>query len=239
MTAALAALVVLVAGHRLRPRPRRPPSAGERRRTAPTDRLIRWARGVVGGVRRRRAERSEPAPAAVADWCSAIARGIRSGDTLRAALAEVSPADELVRARTDHLRLALARGRRVADAVASEPQRHPHPSGSDHLGLALAVIGVCGRLGGSAAQPIDRVAATLRERAADDQERAAQSAQARLSAHVLTLLPLAVLGVLVLADGAVRRAAVSPAGAICVVAGALLNLAGWWWIGRIVGRADR
>ena len=66
-----------------------------------------------------------------------------------------------------------------------------------------------------------------------------QSAQARLSAVVLTWLPVAVLALLVLTSGGVRHVVSSPVGIVLLGSGSLLNLAGWWWMRRIVERAAR
>ena len=77
----------------------------------------------------------------------------------------------------------------------------------------------------------------LRQRAADLDERSAQAAQARLSTHVMTAVPLLMLAALVATDGDVRSVVTSPTGAACIAAGLTLNAAGWWWMNRIVGTA--
>ena len=81
----------------------------------------------------------------------------------------------------------------------------------------------CADLGGPAAQPLDRTAATLRARAADLAERQVHSAQARLSAMVLTLLPVAALALLLATSTATRTAVLGPSGALCLGAGAALE----------------
>jgi tight adherence protein B len=86
---------------------------------------------------------------------------------------------------------------------------------------------------GSAAA-IDRVAATLRQRAADRAERRVQAAQARLSAHVMTAVPLSMLGLLLATDGDVRAVTTTPIGATCLVTGLALNAIGWTWMRHIV-----
>lgn len=252
MTTALTVLVVVVVGHRYRPRLDRRLAAahtiGSGRDDVsgaagvPTARLV-TRMGHLAGAPRRRRSRRRPPPAAVADWCSDIARLVRAGETLRRALLAAEPADPRVRAATDPLRNGLERGRSVAEAATPSrsepsPRRRPMSARSDVLDpadLALAVVASCGRVGGSPAEPLDRVAAALRQRAADDQERAAQSAQARLSAHVLTVVPLGVLATLVAADPTVRSVLATPAGATCVAVGLTLNGSGWWWMRRIVG----
>jgi tight adherence protein B len=84
---------------------------------------------------------------------------------------------------------------------------------------------------------LERAAAVLRERRAWRAERVAQSAQARLSARILTILPLAVGLWAVLTSARVRAAYVSsPVPLVAAVAGVALDLCGLWWMRRIVAR---
>lgn len=178
---------------------------------------IRWAE--------RRPVRS-PDATAVAAWCDDLARELRSGTTLRQALTSVAPADAATDSWTAPWRLGLERAQRIDGVV---------EGAGAHLQLAIAVIAAAAEAGGSAAPAIDRVAATLRQRAADRDERRAQAAQARLSAHVMTAVPLVMLGLLVLSDHDVRAVLATPAGAGCVAAGLALNASGWFWMRRVVG----
>ena len=178
------------------------------------------------GLRRRR----RPAGArAVAAWCDELSRELRSGSTLRQALGTTVPDDDTIADRTAPLRLGLDRALPIIDATARIADPDPH------LRLALAVIVATSDVGGSAAAAIDRVAGTLRQRATDRDERRVQAAQARLSAHVMTALPLLMLGLFVASDDDVRAALRTPVGAICVVTGLVLNSSGWFWMRRIVG----
>ena len=94
----------------------------------------------------------------------------------------------------------------------------------------------CARFGGPAAAPLERAAAALRARDAVAAEQRAQSAQAQLSARVLTLVPIALLAILTTTDAKVRAALGTPAGAAVVLLGAVLNGAGALWMRRIIGR---
>ena len=94
----------------------------------------------------------------------------------------------------------------------------------------------CAHFGGPAAAPLERAAATLRAREAVAAEQQAQSAQARLSARVLTLVPIALLVMLAATDHKVRSAITTPAGIAVVTLGALLNTAGALWMRHIIGR---
>jgi tight adherence protein B len=221
-TACLVAIVVMMVGASWRPaaarpvhpRPESPSSGGGR---FPVEK-IRWPR------------RRHPlaSPRSVASWCDALARSLRSGSTLVGALREAVPADPTTAAVTAPIRLALERGQSVGDAVG----RVDRPG--QHLHLALAVLTTAAHVGGPAGQALDATATTLRQRADDHDSRAVQAAQARMSAHVMTALPVVMLGVLVSTDGDVRATVSGPIGASCVGLGLALNGAGWWWMRRIV-----
>lgn len=175
----------------------------------------------------RRSRHRQPSPRAVAGWCDDIARSVRSGSSLRDAVT-VLPADAATERATSPVRLAIDRGTSVADAVGRVSDAGPH------LGLALRVIATASRIGGPSAASIDRTAALLRQRAGDLDERSSYAAQARLSTHVMTAVPLLMLGLLVATDDDVRSAVTSPVGAGCIAAGLVLNIVGWWWMHRIV-----
>ena len=104
-----------------------------------------------------------------------------------------------------------------------------------NLRLALGVIATAAQLGGSPAAAIDRTAGTLRQRAADADERNVHAAQARLSAHVLTVVPIGMFLLLVVTDSDIRVAATSTLGAGCIALGLSLNAIGTIWMRRIIG----
>ena len=185
---------------------------------------------ALPGFLARRAERRPPSAKAVAEWCDDLARQLRSGSTLRDALAGTLPNDPATRRATDGLRHSLERGRSMADACG------PAGSAGTHLRLALVVIATAARLGGSPAAAIDRTAGTLRQRAVDADERNVHAAQARLSAHVLTAVPLAMLFLLLVTDHDVRATATSTLGATSIAVGLSLNAIGSAWMRRIIAR---
>lgn len=181
------------------------------------------------------ASRRSPAhldPASLAAWCDALARALRGGASLRHALCSVPPPEAAV-ARLAPALLALERGASVNAALAG------FDADSHDLDLVLVVVRACAEHGGSAAEPIDRAAAALRQRAALAGERRTNSAQARMSALVMTCLPAAMLTLLAVTSRSVRAAATSPAGVIAILLGMVLNIAGWSWMRRLIGRATR
>ena len=220
----VAALPLRPSGHRL-VSPADTAAAAER----PPPARAQW-RHLVDQLTGRGARRSRSAePAALAEWCDDLSRRVRAGASLRDALGRAVPHDATCRQLSSPLRRAIERGVPTEDAV-----RLMTGGGAD-LDLAATVVATAARLGGSPAAAIDRTATALRQRSADRDDRLVQSAQARLSAQVLTVLPVAILGVLLLADDDVRTAVTAPVGAACVAVGLVLNTVGWCWMRRVVG----
>jgi tight adherence protein B len=129
--------------------------------------------------------------------------------------------------------LALERGTSVSGALADVH------AGAPDLDLVVVVLRACAEHGGASAEPIDRAAAALRQRAALAGERRTNSAQARMSALVMTCLPGAMLVLLMSTSRSVRGATTSPAGLAALGAGIALNAAGWEWMRRLIARATR
>ena len=201
------------------------PGADTDDRAAAVDRSRRtaWARLT----RRRRAH--VLGEVEVAAWCERVAAGVRAGSSLTAAVVDADAATVPAQRPFPGVGLALARGRRLAEAL------DPGPDGpGSAVGLLAPVLVAAAELGGPAASALDRVADTLLARAAERAERRTSSAQARLSARVLTMMPFGVLGVLVLTEPAIRDVVATPAGTACVVAGCALNGLGWWWMRTLI-----
>ena len=165
----------------------------------------------------------------LAESCDAIARALRSGRSLSAAVVEAAD-------RHGHPALAgIARAVRVGvalpKAIADVASRSCEPD----VVLVVNVLAVAAEHGGSQAEAIDRAAATLRERAALRAERHAQAASARLSTRVMTVLPFAFTGFVASTDADVRDVLFrTPIGWTCLTIGVALNLAGRMWAKRAV-----
>lgn len=226
--ALLAALATALVGAALQPRPprRSPVPAGEVGNTG----LPTGAAGRFGSVRRLRRDRPIR-PDVVGAWCESLARVVRTGSTLVAAI-DTTPAPSGAEAVVDRIRLSVHRGERLADALATS-------TASPHLNLALNVLRACALNGGPPAEPLDRAASVLRGRAADAAERRTHSAQARLSAIVMTVLPVAMLALLLATSSSTRAAVATPTGLLLVGGGVVLNLCGWSWSRRIIAGASR
>ena len=105
------------------------------------------------------------------------------------------------------------------------------------LAVVRQTLEAAATFGGATASTVQSGANLLRERAAVRAEAAAHSAQARLSARVLTLVPVGFAAWSASVSRGFRAALTTPAGMTAAATGALLNLAGWAWMRRIVRSA--
>lgn len=180
---------------------------------------------------RRRAERRRLRRMQMPAALDRLAAALRSGSPVPLALLEAGAAvpppvgSELV---------ALGReadaGRAVAEVLDGWSRRH------DDAGTRLAstALTLAATVGGTPGHAVDGVAATLRERVDLADERRALAAQARLSALVLAVAPLAFAVLLGAADGAAASFLLgTPAGWACLGAGLALDGAGAWWMARL------
>ncbi len=103
--------------------------------------------------------------------------------------------------------------------------------------LLLTVLATIVDGGGTGAETLDRCAFRLRVRAEDRREQRLASAPARLSAGVLTVLPIGVLVLLTATSEAVRTHLVSVTGFLGLVLGLGLNILGWRWMRRVLNRS--
>ncbi len=185
----------------------------------------------VIATRRSRQIRSRAEPPhtdrALAGLLDDLARRCASGESLSSALV-TTPRVREVSPIFDDAISALHRGATVAEAM--QPQRAPNSS----VALVVHVIVLCSRVGGNASESLDRAAVTLRERDAANSERLAHSAQARLSARVLTVVPLFFGSWTTLTNAHVRRFVATPAGIVCVGVGLSLNVVGSRAMRRII-----
>lgn len=166
---------------------------------------------------------------------AAVARGLRSGGSLRYALADAAgPTPEPLGGHLRDLVASVEAGAPLTAALDTWAQACP----DSDVPLAAAALSLAEETGGPSAQAVDGVAATLRRRLAGRDEAVALSAQARLSAVVLVALPPAVC-LLTLAGGGgpARFLLGSPAGALCLVGGLALDLLGAWWMARLTRSA--
>jgi tight adherence protein B len=199
----------------------------------PPDRLLRqrWRRRVGRRFWQRRHARKDAATSltCVIDLLDELASDVRSGGALRGAL------ESAAAARMGHQRTAPAARARLANTILDSIDS---PARGTRLTAASAVatqaITAALLLGGSQALALDSAASLLRERHAVALERAAHSAQARLSARVMTVVPVAFTAWVLLTNDQARTATATPFGSAALATGVLLNVTGWMWMRRVV-----
>lgn len=104
------------------------------------------------------------------------------------------------------------------------------------VSLVADALALAGTSGGSQTRALEGVGTTLRERQALAREVRALGSQARTSAFVLVATPVVFAGVVATADPQIRHVLLAtPLGWTCIVAGAVLDAAGAWWMSRLVG----
>jgi tight adherence protein B len=104
--------------------------------------------------------------------------------------------------------------------------------------LAVTALALGGKAGGEVARALDRVAATLRERRELRAEVRALATQARASAGVLIVAPLAFAALVSTIEPAVAGFLLaSPLGLACLAVGLALDGLGALWMAHIVDAA--
>src|SRR3954471_1332097 len=187
------------------------------RRTRVTPRISQ-PRGRPGR-RRRRVERNYD----YAPMLTAIARQVRSGASLTAALIDETDPSTPFGATVERLR----DGASLTEALTAVE------SHDAAVALTAQSISACAHLGGPVAATLDEAAAVLRERTSARAERIAHGSQARLSARVLTIVPLGFALWSAIASERTREVYLSSsAGAVCAACALALNLVGWKWMKR-------
>lgn len=165
------------------------------------------------------------------DALEAMARALRSGASLRQAVAEAAAATPgALGADLSGVAHEVSHGRALADALDGWAAQRPLPG----VRLATSALGLGAETGGAQARALDGVAATLRSRQAVGREVRALSSQARLSGVVITLAPL---GFSALAAATDERTAsfllATPLGLVCLSAGLALDAAAALWMHRL------
>jgi tight adherence protein B len=181
---------------------------------------------------RRAARRDAQLPEAFERLASALRAGRSLADALREVAADVP---EPLRAELTGPCAALVAGASTDAAVAAW-RRTAAPS--PDLDLATTALALAAQAGGEVGRACDRVAATLRERRELRAEARALATQARASAGVLTVAPLAfALLVSAIEPGVLGFLATTGPGLACTAIGLSLDAAGAIWMARTVDRA--
>jgi tight adherence protein B len=165
---------------------------------------------------------------------AAVARSLRSGASIPAALREASALDTVAATDLAEVVAEADSGLPLADALGRWAVRRPRPG----IRLVVGTLSVALTSGGMPARAVDGAAATLRERSEVDREVRALATQARLSAVVVTVAPLVFAALGVLGDGRTATFLLrTPTGLACLTVGVALDAFGGWWMARIAGSA--
>jgi len=222
MAGALAVLIVIAIGPDLRTPPRHP--------LRPITRPGRGIGPLLAGTGRARERERRRVVAGLPDTLELVARALRSGANLRGALADATEPDTPA-ARS--LRTVIARldaGDRLGPALDAWSATIDDVD----VVLARAVLRLGDTTGAAVAGSLEHAATSLRDRAALSAEIAALSSQARLSAMVIGLAPLAFLTVSVVVDpDAGALLLTTDFGLLCLLGGLGLDAIGVRWMRRI------
>jgi tight adherence protein B len=190
--------------------------------------------GVVGGpvaLVFGRSRRERRFAAALPGVLEQVAAELRGGGTIAGAIERLASSEHAVAAdfRRIHVRTCL--GLALSDALATWPSDHDAPG----VRAAAGALSVAAAMGGRAADAIDGLAASIRHRLDAAAEARALSSQARLSALVIGVAPVAYLAFASLVDRRSVTALISTGvGRVCLVLGLGLEALAALWIRRIV-----
>ena len=183
---------------------------------------------VVWRLARRNAIRTADAncmkPVDIAAALETCSRSLRTGSSLRNA----------IRASSLPIAPALAEGHPLGVVLDGWAQLATDPAER----MAATAVALAAATGGPQARAIDAASVAVRDRIAATDEIAAHSSQARLSATVISCLPVVFVAWTLLAD---RRTAATligtPIGWLCLVVGLGLDAVGLAWVRSLVRRA--
>jgi tight adherence protein B len=198
--------------------------------------LAGWSFGDVHGRavawwNERPGQHEHAIRAALPECLDDIARSLRTGLSLTQAMESAAETTPLLRGELARVLEPHARGQGLAEACRSWAAQARGPD----VKLTASALTLAATTGGDAARAVDVASTVLRDRAALAEEVRAQSAQARLSALVIGLLPVAFTTWCALTD---RRVAAfllaSRLGVACLVGGLGLEVVGVLWMARLV-----
>ncbi|WP_394216781.1 type II secretion system F family protein [Brachybacterium vulturis] len=179
----------------------------------------------------RRARREAAGPLEMAHLVEQLATVISSGAGPRqawAALGRSLPAGEL-----QDLARAAAAGADLRRAAGERLRR------TDMVASLSTALTVCQRTGAPTTVMLQHLAEALRDLHDAAQARRSAFAGPRSTARILLVLPLAGLGLGMLLGGdPLRLLLTSPTGNLLGIAGLALTGCGWWWMHRLIHRAD-
>jgi tight adherence protein B len=173
--------------------------------------------------------------AAVPETVEVIASELRAGGTIATAITGVASGDGALARDLARVEARVRLGASHIEAL----QLWVHERDAPGVEAAGGALALCTVVGGRAADALDGLASSLRERLGVLAEARALSSQARLSALVIGLAPLAYLAFSTAIDGRTAQLLFGSAvGRVCLVVGLALEGIGAWWMRLIVTSGD-
>ena len=195
--------------------------------------------GAVGGVAmlRVRARRVDRVPATIAqerfaDALASIAAAVRAGTSLPQALGYAAgEAEPPARTGLEQIVGDLDVGVPIEQALERWRSAWPSPD----TDLVVGALELHRRSGGDLPAVLEQVTATIRGRVSVAREVRSLTAQARMSAWILGLLPVGFFAFLMVAARSdVQGALGTPIGVLCIVAGLILEGGAILWIRSLI-----
>jgi tight adherence protein B len=185
------------------------------------------------GVKRFRRRRITKVLAQLPGFLDTLAGNVRAGRSLPEALVGSVPLlPGGIREEAAWLVRLIRLGTPVPDALSAWEARLPSPE----IVLAVRPLRIASSRGGNIASLLERTRDILRSRQRQREKMRSMTAQARLQAWVLTLLPPAFLLVLSgMEEGFLAAVTGTPAGRLLLAAAGTLQVCGWLLIRRILG----
>lgn len=190
--------------------------------------------GVVRAIRRRRAVAVTPVivEERFADAIGALAAAVRSGASLTQAIGYAAT-EALPPVRQDLVEVVeqLDTGIALDQALRSWSEGRPNPN----VELVVGALELHRRSGGDLPAVLDQVVGAIRDRVSISREVRSLTAQARMSAWILGLLPVGFFAFLWLTSRRDIEGAMStPIGIACIVGGLMLELGAFLWIRKLL-----
>jgi tight adherence protein B len=165
------------------------------------------------------------------DVLQLVVSSLRAGYGLPQALASMAEqADEPSRSEFQRVQFEARIGRDPSEALRGVAER----MASADFDWVVAAIDINREIGGELAQILDHVAETIRERQRLHRQIRTLTAEGRLSAVVLTALPLVLFGILNVINPDYFGPLTRGVGVLLVVLAVVLLIGGWIWMRRLV-----
>jgi tight adherence protein B len=184
------------------------------------------------GLHWLRHRRARVVTAAVPRMLERAAAELRAGGTVATSIGGIADDAGPLAADFARVQARVGLGASIPHALGAWSRERPGAA----ISSAAGALAVAHDVGGRSADALDGLARSLRERLAVVAEAHALSAQARYSALVIGIGPLAYLAFSATVDRrAIGSLVGSAAGRACAVAGVVLEIIGAFWMRRILG----